>query len=98
MIIRPIDNNDPVMASRIVRIQRAAYAIEADLMAFDGIPPLHETAAQVQQHDGLTWLGAFSGDEIVGIIAWIASEDSIEIDRLAINPLWSRQGFGRALV
>jgi|GEM_PF-1067903 len=98
MAIRPIDNDDPVVAQRIVAVQRAAYAVEAELMSFDGIRPLRENAAEVQSHDKLAWLGAFSGEELAGIIAWRHHGDSIQIDRLAIDPKWSRRGFGRALV
>lgn len=42
-MLRPLDLSDPDVADRVVAIQRAAYRVEADLIGFDGIPPLHDT-------------------------------------------------------
>lgn len=98
MKIRRIDNTDVAVAARIVAIQRAAYAIEAELMAFDGIPPLHESVSDVQAHKQIVWWGAFEGGQLVGVIAWLDHGHSIEIDRLAVDPAWSRRGCGRELV
>ncbi len=94
----PIDISDRALAERVVEIQRAAYAVEARLMDFDGIPPLHEEINDVQRHDALSWWGAFADSELVGIIAWHDHGDSLEIDRLAIDPSRARQGFGRQLL
>lgn len=56
----------------------------------------------------LAWYGAFLGETMVGLIAWLDQTDldqtdlnqnhSIEIDRLAIDPAWARRGYGRELV
>lgn len=37
-----IDPREPLVAV-IFEVQRASYRIEADLIGFDGIPPLHDT-------------------------------------------------------
>ena len=97
-LIQAIDPTEESVATRIVAIQRAAYAVEAELMGFDGIPPLHELVIEVQAREDLIWLAAFTNDTIVGIVAWFDHGDSVEIDRLAVDPDWSRHGYGRQLV
>lgn len=86
------------VAARIVEIQRAAYAVEAALMGFDGIPPLHETVADVRGLTDLTWLGASDGGTLVGIIAWRQDGDLLDVDRLAVDPSHARRGYGRRLL
>ena len=97
-LVRPIDVCDDQIAARIVEIQRAAYAIEAELMSFDGIPPLHETVDDVQSREDLNWDGAFEDGLLAGLIAWSENDQGIEIDRLAIDPAYSRRGYGRELL
>jgi hypothetical protein len=55
-----LDQTDPQVAAGIVELQRASYAVEADLIRFDAIPPLQETAADVSGLE-LTILGALDG-------------------------------------
>jgi ribosomal protein S18 acetylase RimI-like enzyme len=93
-----VDPHDPGMADRIVEIQRAAYAVEAELIGFDGIPPLHENADDVRRLDDLTWLGSHDGDVLVAVIAWTTTDQDVDIDRLAVHPDWVRQGRGQQLV
>jgi len=97
-MIEPIDIEDRAVADRVVEIQTAAYAVEADLMHFDGIPQLHETSADVRSRTDLCWLGAYEEGELVGAIAWTEKPDAIDIDRLAVAPSHARRGHGRALV
>lgn len=97
-MLRTIDPTVPATAERIVEIQLAAYAIEANLIGFDGIPQLSETAQAVRQLGHMHWIGAFNADLLVGLIAWEHNEQGAEIDRLAVDPQAARQGFGRQLV
>lgn len=97
-MIRSIDHADHELSARIVEIQRAAYAVEAELIGFDGIPVLEETAADVRRRGDLTWHGAFVDDTLAGIIAWTQEGDAVDIDRLAIDPAYARRGLGRRLV
>jgi ribosomal protein S18 acetylase RimI-like enzyme len=97
-VIAPLDPTDPPVAERIVQIQRLAYAIEAELIGFDGIPPLHETPADVAGSTGLTWFGAFVDGLVAGLIAWEDDGERIDIDRLAVDPAFARRGLGRLLV
>jgi GNAT superfamily N-acetyltransferase len=97
-MLRPIDPTVPEIAARIVEIQQSAYTVEAELIGFHGIPQLAETKDQIQALGHMHWVGAFVDDLLVGIIAWEQDGQDVDIDRLAIDPLHARQGFGRRLV
>ena len=85
------------LAARIVQLQRAAYSVEAELIGFDGIPPLHDTADDVMALE-LDWLGAFEHDALIGGLAYRDGSESREIDRLFVDPAHARRGIGKALV
>ena len=93
-----VDPTVVAVAERIVEIQRAAYAVEAKLIGFDGIPQLHEDAADVQARTDLRWVGSYDEGRLVAVIAWEIDGDVIDIDRLAVDPAAARQGHGRRLV
>jgi ribosomal protein S18 acetylase RimI-like enzyme len=89
---------DTAVATRLLAIQHAAYQIEADLIGYDGIPPLDETVDELQSQP-VEWLAAFEGDAIVGAIGFVVEPDgSCDIDRLIVDPDHARRGIGRALV
>jgi ribosomal protein S18 acetylase RimI-like enzyme len=96
-VITPLDVTDRTLAERLLTIQHAAYAVEAELIGFDGIPPLQEDL------DGLMsstehWLGRYDGNTLVGAVAYGVSADTVEIDRLIVDPAHARRGHGRALL
>ncbi len=97
-MITPIDPTDSEVARRIVEIQLAAYAVEASLIGFDGIPQLTETADQVAAMTHLQWRGAFDGAQLAGVVAWQLEKGLVDIDRLAVDPLFARRGHGRRLL
>ena len=96
-MLRPIDPDDVGVAERIVEIQRAAYRVEADLIGFDAIPPLHETIGELQSQR-LCWCGSFQDQTLAGVIGWTVVNGVCDIDRLAVDPPFARQGHGRLLV
>ena len=96
-MMRSLDLSDNTVAARVVAIQQAAYRVEAELIGFDGIPQLHESIHDLQSHQ-LHWMGSWEGDVLAGFVAWNASYNDCEIDRLAVHPDFHRRGHGRALV
>ena len=93
-----LDHTDPRIAARIVELQRASYAVEADLIGFDAIPTRLETPAQVARLD-LTILGAVDDDgRLVGVLGYRRLGNIVEIDRLAVDPPWFRRGIARSLI
>jgi ribosomal protein S18 acetylase RimI-like enzyme len=88
---------DELLADRIVLLQHRAYAIEAELIGSDRIPPLHETRDELQAC-GETFLGAYVEGELAGFVSWKRDADTLDIHRLAVDPPFHRRGVGRALV
>lgn len=97
-MVEAIDVTNQAISQRVVQIQRSAYAVEAKLIGFDGIPQLHETASDVMRRTDLEWLGAVAQGVLVGVIAWSTADGTIDIDRLAVDPAHARSGHGIALV
>ncbi len=98
MEVESLDLTEPSTAAEVLGLQRAAYQVEADLIGFAGIPPLHETLADLVAQP-LHWLGIRdNGDAIVAALAFVRTSTTLEIDRLVVDPGHFRRGFGRRLV
>ncbi|MER7245876.1 GNAT family N-acetyltransferase [Kribbella sp. NPDC000426] len=97
-MITPLDLTDHALAERLLQIQHAAYAVEAELIGFDGIPPLHEDLAGLLQSTE-HWLGRYEGSLLVGAVAYeFPTDDTVEIARLIVDPAHARRGHGKALL
>ncbi|MGW4475767.1 GNAT family N-acetyltransferase [Nonomuraea sp. NPDC004354] len=82
----------------LLDLQHAAYAVEAELIGDDRIPPLRETLDDLIAAP-LAWRGAFDDEGmLVGAVAWTETDDLVDIDRLVVDPRAHRQGIGRTLV
>ncbi|TDD61769.1 GNAT family N-acetyltransferase [Kribbella antibiotica] len=96
-MITALDLTDRALAERLLAIQHAAYAVEAELIGFDGIPPLQEDLAGLMastEH----WLGRYDGQTLVGAVAYELEPGVVEISRLIVDPVHARRGHGRALL
>ncbi|WP_219825722.1 GNAT family N-acetyltransferase [Nonomuraea typhae] len=83
---------------RLLDLQHASYAIEAQIIGDDRIPPLHEDLAALKA-EPLLWLGARDdAGNLVGAIAWEETPGLVDINRLVVDPGALRQGIGRTLV
>jgi ribosomal protein S18 acetylase RimI-like enzyme len=97
-MFKALDLTDAVTAERVLVVQRLAYAVEAELIGFDGIPPLHEDLAALVASSEY-WLGRYSEGELVAAVAYeLPDPDTIEISRLIVDPAHARRGHGRALL
>jgi ribosomal protein S18 acetylase RimI-like enzyme len=92
-----LDLRDPGTAASVVKLQRASYGVEADLIGYSDLPPLLETTEQVAHLD-LTVLGALTERQLLGILGYRRTSGTVEIDRLAVHPSCFRQGFARSLI
>jgi ribosomal protein S18 acetylase RimI-like enzyme len=81
----------------VLAVQRAAYAIEAELIGYPDLPPLHETLAALQATEEELWL-CEEGEDLVGVVGLEHGEDVMVIARLFVAPAWFRRGVGSALV
>ena len=96
-IIKMLNHRRSDVAEAIVAVQRPAYAIEAELIGYDRMPGLIESAEDVAELP-LTILGAYDNGQLVAILGYEWEGDSIEIDRVAVHPAQFRRGWGSALL
>ncbi|NXY97979.1 GNAT family N-acetyltransferase [Streptomyces sp. BR123] len=106
--VGPLDLGHDATAAAVHRIGRAAYAVEARLIGFDGIPALRESLAELRERP-LRWLGAAgagaegsaegSDGPLAGFLAWEREPDgSVCVDRLCVDPAWFRRGVASLLL
>ncbi|MET7746432.1 GNAT family N-acetyltransferase [Streptomyces sp. NPDC005385] len=100
MFISELDVADPRTAAAVRDVGRRAYAVEAELIGFAGIPALAETVEEMQAQP-LNWLGMVTSQgRIAAFIAWrpLEREDGVDIDRLCVDPEFFRRGVARTLL
>lgn len=95
--IRPLDLGDLATVEAIVALQRASYAVEAELIGTTDLPPLRETPAQLAQTRE-TFLGAHDGGALVGAISYRRRWGTLDIHRLVVHPDAFRRGVASALL
>jgi len=96
--IRPLDLREPDTLAELVRLQRAGYRVEADLIGFDGLPPLRETPDELAAVEE-SFLGAFDeGDELLGAVAFRRHRTWVDIHRLVVDPAAFRRGIATRLL
>jgi len=83
--------------AELLRVQRAAYLVEAALIGSDGIPALRDTVESLAAA-GLTWFGCRDDDGLLGAVATTVDGGIVDIDRLVVAPRAFRRGVGTALV
>lgn len=94
--VRTLDLGDPATVDALVALQRASYAVEADLIGTTDLPPLFETAEQLAAC-GESFLGAHAPD-LVGAISYKRRLGTLDIHRLVVHPDAFRRGIATALL
>jgi hypothetical protein len=92
-----LDATDRAIAAALVGLQRSSYAVEAEPISFDGIPPLRESVEELLVA-GRIWLGVLKGGCLAGALAYARRAAAVDVDRLVVAPWAFRRGYGRALV
>lgn len=88
---------DPYVALALLDLQRASYAVEAELIGDDRIPPLRQDQVDLTAFRG-HWVLAWSGVDLVGAAAWVERENLVEIDKVMVCPTAHRQGIASRLL
>ncbi|WUD77294.1 GNAT family N-acetyltransferase [Streptomyces sp. NBC_00510] len=92
------DLADPGTLRHLWDLQRISYAVEARLIGFDGIPPLHESLEQLRACDE-SFLGVRDGSRLVGAVGWTRLPNgALDICRLVVHPDAHRRGVATALL
>jgi ribosomal protein S18 acetylase RimI-like enzyme len=81
----------------VLEVQHAAYAIEAELIGYPQLPPLHETLEGLRATPEELWL-CEEGGELCGVVGLEQHADELVIARLFVAPAAFRRGIGSALV
>ncbi|WP_054706508.1 GNAT family N-acetyltransferase [Bacillus sp. JCM 19041] len=96
MILKATIQEDAI-AKEILKLQKRAYKVEAELIGFNGIPPLHETLEQLQQSNEVFFV-YMEGEVISGAIAIEYNHTCIHISRVMVDPSSFRKGIARTLL
>lgn len=94
--VRPLDLGDPATVEALVALQRASYAVEAQMIGTTDLPPLKETPEELALSRE-TFLGAFDPD-LVGAISYRRRWGTLDIHRLVVRPTAFRRGIASALL
>ncbi|MFJ9446243.1 GNAT family N-acetyltransferase [Kitasatospora sp. NPDC101235] len=99
LVIGELSLLDDAVAAAVHGIGLRAYAVEAELIGFAGIPALGESLEEMRVQP-LRWLGAAVNGRIVAFIAWqeLGEEDAVDIDRVCVDPSWFRRGLASRLL
>lgn len=97
MTIRTIDITDAAIAQQVLALQKASYSIEAALIDFPNLPPLFETAEDLQV-SGEIFYGFFVDEQLAGAIAYKMEDTLLDIHRMMVHPDFFRRGIARQLL
>ena len=96
-MIRRLDLSDDATAASVLALQRAAYAVEAELIGSDAIPGLHESLDELRDSSE-EFVGIFEDGELVAALAYEVTPEVLDISRLVVAPSAFRRGLGEQLV
>jgi GNAT superfamily N-acetyltransferase len=88
---------DPYVAAMMLALQRSSYAMEADLIGDDRIPPLLEDEHALVAWRG-RWVVAWDGVDLVGAIAWSDRGDHVDVAKVMVSPTAMRRGIASSLL
>jgi len=92
-----LDLSDGTVLRELWTVQRLAYAVEAELIGFDGIPPLHETLDELRATTE-TFLGLYDEEGLVGAVSYELDGSTVDICRLVVHPRAHRRGVATQLL
>jgi ribosomal protein S18 acetylase RimI-like enzyme len=92
-----LDLSDDAVLHELWTVQRLAYAVEAEIIGFDGIPPLHETLEELRA-SGETFLGLYDEEGLVGAVSYELDGSTVDICRLVVHPRAHRRGIATKLL
>ncbi len=88
---------DQHFAAKLLTLQHEAYALEAELIGDDRLPPLLEDE-EAMAAPRLQWCTAWDGVDLLGAVSWHEHDDHIDIDRVMVSPSVHRRGIASALL
>lgn len=95
--VAELDLGDEETLERLVALQRASYAVEAQLIGAAELPPMRESPEQLRACRE-TFLGARRGERLVGAVSFRRAGGTVDIHRLVVDPGAFRGGVASALL
>lgn len=97
MELKEVSLKEFSQAQQMLEIQRNAYAVEAELIGFDEIPARFETIEVIQNLPGTSY-GLYIEERLIGFVTIEASEKTVEITKLCIDPTYFRARLATTLL
>jgi GNAT superfamily N-acetyltransferase len=94
--IAALDLGEQTTIVALLELQRAAYAVEAQLLGTGALPALSESADELATC-GEAFLGAFDPD-LVGAVSYVREGPVVDIHRLVVAPARFRRGIASRLL
>ena len=95
--VAELDLGDDATLERLLALQRASYAVEAELIGPAELPPMRESGEELRG-TGETFLGARDGGELLGAVSFKRAGGTVDIHRLVVDPGAFRRGIATALL
>lgn len=92
-----LDLTDDTVLHELWTVQRLAYAVEAEIIGFDGIPPLHESLEELRA-SGEIFLGLYDDEGLAGAVSYQLDGSTVDICRLVVHPRAHRRGVATQLL
>ena len=96
-MIRKIELKNRQEVFFLLDLQSVSYGVEARLIGFNNIPPLHDTIHTLQLSEE-TFYGYFINRRLVGALSFKRKNDIVEICRLMVHPDHFRRGIASSLI
>jgi ribosomal protein S18 acetylase RimI-like enzyme len=97
-MIKKIVLNTEKITTELISLQRASYAVEAEIIGYYDIPPLKETAEDLM-NCGETFFGFYLGEQLAGAISFtLDSPAAASICRMIVHPNHFRKGIAQQLL
>jgi ribosomal protein S18 acetylase RimI-like enzyme len=92
-----LDNTNIEAAEQIIKLQKASYIVEAELIGFMQIPPLLELPEDIQNSREI-YYGYFVEADLAGIISYTVEKDVLDICKVAVHPDFFKRGIATKLI
>jgi GNAT superfamily N-acetyltransferase len=96
-MIAEVNISEESVAAEVQAVCREAYTLEAERIGFLDLPPLIETAEDLQRSTD-RFLVFRHEEAIVGALSFHAIPETLVISRLVVKPAYLRRGIGTALL
>lgn len=96
-MIERLQNTLPDVAKEIIELQKRSYPIEARLLGVKELPPMADTAEQIENTNEM-FFGFREGDRLLGVLGYEELREVNVLARLAVHPDYLQQGIASSLL